>query len=127
MTAKHSDITANSDINYSLYEIDVLILNGGEKRKFVFDPVNGKITVSAMFRFRTAGRGKNIMTLTDKNGKPAVSIWCEGVSILTWDGPVRKNVCRYLDDSWYSVWVSIDTLKNSYELCIDGEKLLSSA
>lgn len=67
------------------------------------------------------------MTLYDENGKPAISIWCEGMCILAYDGNVRKKIYRYKDEFWFSVWVSLDTNRKTYDVCIDGEKCLSGA
>jgi hypothetical protein len=121
------DVSTLSDIRYSLKIMETIPLESDESKKYAFESIKGKVIASVMFRLHATGRGKNIMTLSDKDGKPALSIWCEGKCILAYDGNVRKNIFRYKNEFWFSVWVSLDTGSHTYDLCIDGEKCLSGA
>lgn len=129
MTAgdKTVDVREFSDIDYSLHIMDTIRLEGEESRIFRFEPLKGKVIASAMFRFNAVGRGKNIMTLSDKDGIPALSVWCEGKCILAHDGKVRKNIHRYRNESWFNIWVSLDAKARTYDICVDGEKCLCGA
>ncbi len=127
MKKEKIDVREFSDIEYSLSVMDTVLLDSGENKKYTFEPVSGKVIASTMFRFCATGRGKNVMTLYDENGKPAISIWCEGMCILAYDGNVRKKIYRYKDEFWFSVWVSLDTNSKTYDVCVDGEKCLSGA
>lgn len=121
------DVNNFSDINYSLYIRDHVTITEQERKTYDFQPVGGKVISSVMFCHRATGKGKNIMTLYDGNGKAAISIWCEGMMILAYNGKVRKKICRYKDESWFALWVSLDTNTHTYDVFVDGKKCLSQA
>lgn len=127
MKDERMDITRLSDIDYSICNIGIQTIAEGLSSEYRFEPLSGKIIASIMFRLRTVGRGKNLMTLTGNDGLPALSIWCEGVGILSWDGNERKMIARYRDDEWCSLRVSLDTESGTYDVCADGKRVLSGA
>lgn len=102
-------------------------LTTGSTTSISFQPIRGKITASVSFRLKVAGKGKNVMTLYSDKGKKAVSIICEGMYLAAFDGKERKQLCRYKNDFWYNVSVSLNTMNGTYDVFVDGTKYLSGA
>lgn len=100
---------------------------GGSRASISFEPVSGKITASVAFRLKVAGKGKNVMTLYSDKGEKAISIICEGMYLVAYDGKIRRKLCDYKNDCWFSLWVSLNTISGKYDVFVDGTKYLSGA
>lgn len=104
-----------------------LKLTTGSRASISFEPISGKITASVSFNLKVAGKGKNVMTLYSDQGKKAVSIICEGMYLAAYDGKVRRKLCHYKNDFWFSLCVSLNTINGIYDVFVDGTKYLSGA
>lgn len=121
------DVEEFSDIRYSLWIKDKVLLREKEEDTYRFDTLTGKITASAMFRVEMPGIRKNIMSLVSSEGKEAIVIDAEGMSVFAYAGKKRVKVCAYQPHTWFCVCVSLDTRRHAYQLFIDGVKYLEDA
>lgn len=93
-----------------------------------FAPISGKIVVSLWVRLDNGTRGVNVATLygnkEDDELSKLIQLDTEGAYFYAYDGKVKKKLCHYNSDDWYSIYFTIDTVQGTYSLYIDGERQL---
>ena len=121
------DVKKFSDIKYSVNELEEVIMDDKKTLRYEFEPLDGKIIVSTMFRLKACGRGKNIIHLLSESEEDVISIWCEGMGIYSYEGEEKRHLGRDHDNEWVSVWVSIDITSQTYDVCLDGRRCITGA
>jgi len=92
-----------------------------------FGATTGKVVIQANILAKETTGYKNAFYLTDSAGNAALSIAFDSGNIKSYVGSTLTTLQPFVADSWYTVKAVVDTASQTYDLYVDGCKLLSNA
>src|SRR5690554_4707526 len=93
---KRIDVKQFSDIEYSVDNRDALKIQGaGNRRKWKFDPLTGKVVLSILVKMDIQNTGVNIATLYSTTDDKVLEINTEGAYFYAYDGKIQHKLCHF--------------------------------
>lgn len=127
MGADETKLNRLSDITYALFVQEKIQIPSGGEQQYRFSSVCGRIFASVFFQAHTASQARNVLTLVSDTGEAAVSVQMEGKAFFAWNGAHRELIGSFQEDTWFRIALSVDTVRQTYSVFLDGEKCLSHA
>lgn len=91
-------------------------------------PLTGVVAVSArVMRSDSEGGFFGLPYLYDEAGRPAVSVALSRGNILAYDGRTSRTIGTYEAGRWYDIDLTVDTDAQTFDLAIDGRRVLDGA
>jgi polygalacturonase len=101
---------------------------GNASATVTFAPAAGRVVVEAKVKVMTTTGHEDLPVVLGADGvTPIVSVAFDGGSISASTGAMRKTLQTFDADVWYIVRVVVDTVAQTYDLYVDGVRVLGSA
>lgn len=128
------NVGERSKITYLLQQNDHYPLTVAKNGTIItknFSPASGRLVVSLWVKLDIHNTGVNLLSVYGNSPKVTnskiIQIDTEGAYFYAYDGRKKQKLCHFQSDTWYSMYLNINTETGKYSLYVDGEQQLKNA